>query len=283
MVFGAVDTIPNAEYYFEYMNTTSVRGADRALMIFEAFESMKRQLSLREIATHCDLPVSSCHALLQTLLQRGYLYTLGKRKELYPNSRIFQLAQTIVENDPFIARFSGKLEALRDECEETVTVAKRQGKVLQYILTLDCPKAIRYAAKPGDFRPMHSTAGGKALLSMMSEQEVAAWLKAAPLTPITQTTITSRERLLKDIETGRRRGYFLASGEHADDLDVVAVPVQIHNDVIAISVAGPTQRMRPSIERFASRLLSLKREFEATINSEAFGQSPAFVRIRKDV
>src|SRR6185436_9912111 len=110
-----------------------VRSADRAVMIFEAFGAAKRQLTLREIAAHCDLPVSSCHALVQTLLQRGYLYTFGRRKELYPNRRLLGLAQTIVDNDPFIARFSADLEALRDECQETVTVGKRQGDVLQYI------------------------------------------------------------------------------------------------------------------------------------------------------
>ncbi len=57
---------------------------------------LKRQLTLREIANHCDLPVSSCHAVVQTLLQRGYLYTLGGRKELYPNRRLLSLAQAIV-------------------------------------------------------------------------------------------------------------------------------------------------------------------------------------------
>lgn len=241
----------------------SVRGADRALMIFEAFESAKRQLTLREIAGLCNLPVSSCHALVKTLLHRGYLYTLGRRKELYPNRRILSLAQVIVENDPFLARFVPDLEALRDQCGETVTIGKRQDDVLQYVYTLECPHPIRYAGKPGEFRPLHSTASGKALLSTLPERELDAWLDANPLRAITPKTITSRKKLVKDIDAGRSRGYFIASGEHAQDAYVIAVPVALHNDVIAVALAGPTYRMRPSSTKFAARLRALKRRLEA--------------------
>jgi DNA-binding IclR family transcriptional regulator len=244
---------------------TSVRGADRALMIFEAFAAMRRQLTLREIAGHCDLPVSSCHALVQTLLQRGYLYTLGRRKELYPNWKLLSLAQRIVEHDPFLARFSADFEALRDQCGETVTVGKRQGDALQYIHTLDCTRPIRYTVKPGDTRPLHSTASGKALLSVLTREELEHWLEARPLKAITPKTVTSRQRLLKDIQAGRARGYFLASGEHSEDLDVIAVPVLLHNDVITVALAGPTHRMRPAIPGFAARLLALKKKLEADL------------------
>lgn len=248
-----------------------VRSADRALMIFEAFEAAKQQLSLRELAVRCDLPVSSCHSLVQTLLQRGYLYTFGRRKELYPNNRIYSLAKTIVENDPFIARFSNELEALRDECNETVTVSKRQGDLLHYIYTLDSLSPVRYAAKPGDFRPLHSTANGKALLSTMAPAELEQWLDTHALEAATTKTIVSRESLLKDIETGRRRGYFVASGEYSPDLDAVAVPVMLRNDVITISLAGPAHRVSPLIEKLAARLLVLKKTLESTMDADGHG------------
>jgi DNA-binding IclR family transcriptional regulator len=244
---------------------TSVRGADRALMIFEAFEAAKRQLTLREIAEQCGLPLSSCHALVQTLLRRGYLYTVGRRKELYPNSRLFTLARTIVEHDPFLSRFSADFEALRDQCGETVTVAKRHGEALQYLLTLDCPQLIRYAARSGDIRPLHATANGKALLSVLREEELELWMETAHLERTTARTITRRSRLLKDIEVGRKRGYFLSQGEYSDDLDAVAVPVVLDSDVITVAVAGPSHRLRPSAERIAGRLMALKKRLETDV------------------
>lgn len=245
-----------------------VRSADRALMIFEAFAESKRQMNLREIAAACDLPISSCHALVQTLLQRGYLYALGRRKELYPNRRILKLARTIVDHDPFLARFSSDLEALRDECNETVTVAKRQGDELQYIYTLECERPIRYASQPGDFRPLHSTAGGKALLSALSEEELDAWLERSQLEATTSKTITNARRLRQAINSGRKLGYFLGCGEYADDLDAIAVPIQLHEDVICVSLVGPSQRMRPLLPRLSARLLRLKEKLENTMEAD---------------
>lgn len=232
-------------------------------MILEAFEAMQRPASLRELADFCDLPVSSCHAVVQTLLQRGYLYTVGRRKELYPNRRIFSLARTIVEHDPFLARFAEQLEALRDETGETVAVAKRQGDVFVYLYTLPCPRPIGYAAKPGDFRPLHSTASGKALLSVLMPEEMERWLTANPLKATTTKTITSKQRLVRDIEAGRQRGYFFGAGEYTEDADAVAVPVLLPLDVVAVSIAGPIHRMKPMMESFGKRLVMIKKEMES--------------------
>ncbi|WP_299452500.1 IclR family transcriptional regulator [uncultured Pigmentiphaga sp.] len=256
------------------MNTT-VRGADRALMIFEAFEAAKRQLSLRDLATRCDLPVSSCHGIVQTLLQRGYLYSFGRRKELYPNRRIYSLAKTIVDNDPFLARIAADLEALRNECNETVTVSKRQGDLLQYIYTLDSLNPVRYAAKPGDVRPLHSTANGKALLCAMNDGELRHWLERQSLEAQTEKTITSKETLLRQIETARKQGYVIAAGEYSPDLDAVAVPVLLHDEVITISLAGPTSRVGPRLSEFAQRLLALKKKLETGEQADPQGLSLA--------
>lgn len=251
---------------------TSVRGADRALMIFEAFETAKRQLSLRELALRCDLPVSSCHAVVGTMRQRGYLYSFGRRKELYPTSRIYGLAKTIVEHDPFLARFSEDIEALRDESQETVTVAKRQGDLLQYIFALDSESVVRYAARAGDVRPLHSTANGKALLSTLSDEELEAWLSKTELTVNTAKTIATPEALKSDIDFARKRGYFVASGEYSEDLTAIAVPVSIHNEIITISIAGPTHRVAPKLDRFAEKLLSFKRKVEAITKLDTFSE-----------
>lgn len=245
--------------------TAPVRGADRAIMVFEAFEEMKREASLREVAEYCGLPVSSCHAIVQTLLQRGYLYTVGKRKELYPSRRLFSLGQTLVANDPFIAHFSEQFAALRDETEETVTVAKRQGDLLLYLYTLESPHPIRYAGQPGQFRPLHSTAGGKALLSVLTPEELDNWLDSNDLEVRTPNTIIDRDRLKENIEEEKKKGYFVQSGEQVAGGEAVAVPISLLSDTIVVAVAGPIERMVPKRSQVGKCLISLKKEIEASI------------------
>ncbi|MDO8278704.1 MAG: IclR family transcriptional regulator [Burkholderiaceae bacterium] len=241
---------------------TSVRSADRTMAIFEAFEKVRKPMQLREIAEHCDLPASTCHALVQTLIKRGYLYTMGRRKELYPSVRLLTMAQTIAETDPFIARMTEDLERLSIECGETITVGKQQGDAVLYLYALEGPRAIRYGAKAGQYRAMHSTALGKALLSQLDPAALRAWVEARDFERITRKTITSRSRLLQEIEEGRERGYFTATEEQAEDLSAIAVPLDHPAETLALSLTGPTQRMLPMAEKFSRMLLRIKQEFE---------------------
>ena len=64
------------------------------------------------------------------------------------------------------------------------------------------------------------------------------------------------------MESGRERGYFIASGEQDDDLTTVAVPLRHQAEPLAISITGPTHRVLPMIDNFGKKLLLVKREIE---------------------
>jgi DNA-binding IclR family transcriptional regulator len=240
----------------------AVRSADRALAIFEAFEEAGRQLQLREIAERCQMPVSTCHALVQTLLARGYLYTMGRRKELYPNRKLLRLAQNIVAHEPHVDRIAPELEKLRDACGETVVLGKRQGDVVTYLLALEGNSALRFSARAGDIRPLHAGAMGKVFLAEMAEEELRAWLKAHPLKRITARTIVDPSALVADLERARKRGYFVASGENLESLAAIAVPVHGHVETLSILIAGPDHRIEPAYRKLGALLLQLKAKLE---------------------
>ena len=52
----------------------SVKTAERMLDLIELFALERRPLSLSNIAERLQMPNSSTHALVNTLLGRGYLY-----------------------------------------------------------------------------------------------------------------------------------------------------------------------------------------------------------------
>jgi len=242
--------------------TSSVRSADRTLAIFEAFEQAQGSLTLGELAEMCDTPLSTCHSLVQTLLKRGYLYSIGKRKALYPTGRLLKLARNVATHDPFISRVAHVLEALADQTGETITLGKRQGDSVLYVDAIDGTQAIRYAAHPGEYRPLHATALGKALLSEMQTDEFQEWLSKQRLEKISVNTIVSKVKLAAEIEEGRERGYFIASGEIVDDLTSVAVPLRRSMEPLALSITGPTQRIQPLLKDLAKHLLATKQQIE---------------------
>jgi DNA-binding IclR family transcriptional regulator len=222
------------------MSDTSV---ERAFAILETFERERRPLSMKELADYCRIPASTCHSLVHTLLKRAYLYQTGRRKDLYPTRRIYDLGATIIAHDAVLQRLEPVMQELREITRETVILGKRQKDNIVYLSVLEGPEVIRYAARAGDTKPLHSTCIGKALLSAMTEQEVHVLLKAPPLPRVTASTITTIYALLADIAVGRQRGYFVTRGENVPDVTAMAVPIAINNEFYGLAVAGPTHRM----------------------------------------
>lgn len=222
------------------MSDTSV---ERAFAILETFERERRPLSMKELADNCHIPMSTCHSLVHMLLNRAYLYQTSRRKDLYPTRRLYDLGATILAHDPVLQRLEPAMQALRNATRETVILGKRHKEGIIYLEVLEGPEVIRYSARPGDTKPLHSTCIGKALLSTMKERELRAQLATQPLSRITGTTITSVDALVADIDAGRAEGCFVTRGENVPDVMAMAVPVAVNHELYGLAIAGPSHRM----------------------------------------
>jgi DNA-binding IclR family transcriptional regulator len=236
------------------------KSSERTLAILEAFEEKRRSLTLRELAECCQMPVSTCHALVHTLLNHSYLYQISRRKDLYPTRRILDMAATIVAHDPFLERMAPVLEQLRNETDETVILGKRQKDQILYLEVLESPQTIRYSSRAGALKPLHSTCIGKVMLASLSTDELSAWLREESLEKVTGNTITSEARLMHDLEEGMRLGYFTTRGENVPDVTAIAVPVPVNNELLGLAVAGPSHRMEPNFDKHVARLLGAQRK-----------------------
>ncbi|GAB1579513.1 IclR family transcriptional regulator [Bordetella petrii] len=237
------------------MPDSGVTAIERILDIFEAFQASQRPLSLTELAEATGIPKSTCHAIVATLGARGYLYSLTRPRSLYPTKRLFDVARDILAQDPFVERMTPALERLRDALRETVILGKRQGDAVVYLQVLEGLHSIRYSARPGEIKPLHSSSIGKALLGCMKEADLKAWLATHALAGVTPATLTDPQALWADIQRGRRQGYFQTRGENVDDVWAVATSLVLHQETFAIAVAGPRHRMQAAMAECAGHLV----------------------------
>lgn len=232
----------------------NVTAVERVIDIYEAFQASQRPLSLTDLAEAIDIPKSTCHAIVATLTARGYLYSLVRPRSLYPTKRMFDVASDILSKDPFIERTTPLLEKLRDKSSETVILGKRQGDSVVYLQVVESPHPIRYSAKPGDIKPLHSSSIGKALLGSLTDDELRAWVDGRTLSSVTGTTITDPKALVADIAKGQRVGYFQTRGENVSDVWAVAAHFIVNNETLAIAIAGPRHRMQATLSECAGQL-----------------------------
>jgi len=234
---------------------SNVKTALRVIEIIEIFAREGKPLSLTELARELEAPVSSCLGLIRTLTSQGYLYETGRRQGYYPTGRLLAMAQRIARSDPILEKVGPTLTALRDAVAETVVLGKLapSGEVV-YLEVMPSPHPISYVADPGAQRHVHSNSLGKALLSLMSNEERRKLLKGRTLERFNERTLVTLEALEEEIARSRERGWFQNLGESMMDVGAIAWPLSIGGGEYAVSIAGPLYRIEPNLEPLAQQL-----------------------------
>jgi len=244
------------------LNSENVKTAGRTLDIFEAFaKSSTKPMSLTDLAQLIDSPMSSAHALIRTLRARGYVYLLEGRKLIYPTKRLLTIAQLICKNDPIVEIMAPAMRRLHLATDETIILGKRQGSHVTYLEVIESRQSIRYSAKPGDTKPLHSTSIGKSMLGLLSDKEVAALLAKVDLKAVTDTTIVDAAALLRNIQHGRKEGLFITRGENVADVMAIAASFMISGEPVSIAIAGPMIRLEKKEREFGMLLKDIAAEF----------------------
>jgi DNA-binding IclR family transcriptional regulator len=237
-----------------------VKSADRTLDVFELFSRERQPLLLTDIARGLDVPLSSCFNLVGALKERGYIYDVGHRREVYPTRKMLGIATITAAHEPWALQLEAKLADLRNTTRETTILGRRQGNEVLYLAVYEGPQSIRYTAYAGDRKPLHSSSIGKALLSALDEEHRDSIVAELHLDKRTKATITNRKALSAALAEAAMRGYAVTRGENVADVMAVAVPVRLGNELYAIAVAGPMHRMELNMENHAQRLMALAAE-----------------------
>src|SRR3546814_1769741 len=155
------------------MEFMDVKTAVRTVDLFELFAKSKAPLTLSEIARGLSAPQSSCFNLVRALEARGFLYSIGGNKRLYPTGKLFDIAQAIAEYEPAIPRLEPLLEKLRDATNETAILGTRQGDRVIYLAVAEGQQTSRYMSRAGELKPNHASAIGKAFATTAPADERA--------------------------------------------------------------------------------------------------------------
>ncbi len=235
-----------------------VKGAMRTLDLFEAFGREGRALSLSELAKLLDVPVSSCHQLVGTLEARGYLYTVGRRKEIYPSGKLLGVARALVAHYTWMRAARFHLQRLRDDARETVILGKRQGHRVIYLAIEEGTEPVRFTAQVGDRKPLHFSAIGKALLAAFDDMALGEMLRVLADRYPTTLPNAEQEQLRAELVRSRKRGWFTQRG--GSDVDVMAISTgfAVADDPFAISVAGPRLRIARAEKAIVAKLLKTR-------------------------
>ena len=203
---------------------------------------------LREISDALDMPRSSAHALLRTLVAQGWvrcdasgtLYGIGIRALLVGTSYL--------DSDPYLPLITPFLDELRQDLDETFHLGRLDGTDIVYLATRESKQYTRIQSRVGRRLPAYATALGKSLLAERFGVERDAHVPSA-LTPLTTDTIVDRAALDEVLEEVRVRGYATDNQENTPGLKCFAVALRYCSPPQdAISASIPVERLNPQRE-----------------------------------
>lgn len=226
----------------------TVRQAANVLDLFEYFARRQQPATLSEISDALDWPRSSTFNIIDTLIERGYIFTPNTRFGYYPTSKWLTHSQTISDAMPIPDRVHEVVRDLAEETGETVSLAVPVG--LQVVLTyvVESKAVIRYSAEVGKLLPIHSSAAGRAILSQYTKPTRDAILAKISYVQYQPNSMMSREAVLEDIRRAETRGWFESNTEFTPDVAGLALKLPMLGRKMAIAIGGPSFRMQPRIQ-----------------------------------
>jgi IclR family acetate operon transcriptional repressor len=246
-------------------DAAGVKAAVRTLDLIETCAAQRSALSLSQLARLLEIPISSCHELVRTLEGRGYLYTSGARREIYPTGKWFTLARSIVSNDAWLRRVVPLLQALRDRTRETVILGKQQLHRVIYLAVEEGPEAIRFTAQVGDRKPLHVSAIGKTLLATMEAPARGAMIGTLQARYADSPVAFDAEELARDLDRGTRLGWHTEQGGRDFDVMAIATELAVQGETFGVAIVGPLSRMVQVRKRLVGDLLGASRDIEVLL------------------
>ena len=204
----------------------------------------KEGLTVTKVAELLGFNRAGSHRYLSTLRELGYL-------EKNADSR-YQLTFKLLEiGMKFANRFEIRrvarpfMEELLSIFNETVNLGYWDGKIVVHLDKTESQEILRLDLGIGMRAPAYCTGLGKAILAFLPVEERKGFFQRVKFLPYTPNTITTKEKLLEELQKTRERGFAIDDEELAIGLRCVAAPVFDYKGfpAHAISIAGPTVRM----------------------------------------
>lgn len=211
----------------------------KAIKILNCFSAEEPKLSLAEISRRLDMPKSTVHNLLNTMLSEGFIER-ADRDTYALGTAIIRLSQSVRVNVELRDRAAPLLRELADKTDESVYLTVLDSGHALYIYAIESSKRLLARSAVGDRAHLHCTSVGKAMMAFLAEDEVQGIVEQSDLPAFTEHTITDHEALYKDLRQTRHRGYAIDNQEHELHTYCIGAPIlDAYGQVIgACSISG---------------------------------------------
>jgi IclR family acetate operon transcriptional repressor len=214
--------------------------------MLDVFLTASHPLRLSDIALATNVPKSTAHGILQTMLSRGYLKWDSRTKSYSLTLRIVTLAQAAPILQIIQESARPYLESLALATGELAVLQAFEANMTVVIDKVESPRQpIRYSVRMGERWPLYCTSAGKLYLAQLKDDRVRELLENEPSDRFRELTTKTVEEVIAEIQNTRSRNFAVSREELVRGLTGFGAPVLAPNGrlIAALSVVGPSERI----------------------------------------
>jgi IclR family KDG regulon transcriptional repressor len=236
-----------------------VQSLGRAFGIMEEIARNRDGIGLAELSKRVGLHNSTTFHLVKTLVTLGYVRQLKDSKRYRIGRPLFALAASALDEVEMTSFATPVLEDLARETGEAAHFSVRMGDAVVVLARIGGPGAFQLTDRVGMTRPAHCTALGKVMLAALTPGQLERFVERAEFKAYTPNSITSAERLRREIAEIRHTGMAFDDGEFDPELRCVALAVRDFSGQVigAIGISGPIWRLSIEVLHKRARLVHI--------------------------
>jgi len=240
----------------------------RAGNILKCFSRGKGTFKMSEISAQVGLDRSTTYRILLSLEKCGLIEKDPRTGEYSLGPGALEIGSAFLGRTDLIQIAKPVMAELALKAQETVNLAVLSETEILYIDKVDSPRSVGVMSKVGQRNPVYCTSLGKTLLAFQPEESQARILKAIEFKPLTPNTITSRKRLIRELQAIKKQGYALDRREIEEDVECISAPIRDYQGsaVAAVSISGPQRKIgTPQEKGFVSAVVQAAAQISAKL------------------
>lgn len=254
-----------------------MKSASRTVDLLEVLAARgDRPARLRELAEELGVPRSSMYALLQTLIERGWVRTDATGSLYGIGIRALLTGTSYLDSDPRVRAVRPFMEEASEALGETIHLGRLDRGDVVYLATRESHEYLRTLSRVGRRLPAHVGALGKALLAERPDGELP--VPDGELERHTPRTHPDRAALVADLAEVRERGYAIDREEGVTGIAGFGFALRYDSPATdAVSCSVPVARLTGEHEaRVVAVMREIRDKIEATTPHATEPGAPAW-------
>ena len=215
-----------------------VPAIEKADAIFSYLERSKNGAYLKEISSDLNIPKSTAHRILSTLISLHYVELEPHSSKYTLGPKFLAIARTVEKRISLTQTALPHMHTLSEQIMETVKLSILRDDTVYVISSVESPRKMKITVESGTVFAPHIGAAGKLLLAFCDKPERDRII-SQPLERLTPNTLTNIEKLAFVLGEIRKDGFARDQEEETIGISALAFPVIDAAGHIAGAVSVP--------------------------------------------